>query len=227
MNTCTHTHRSHRWTHTHRSHRWTHLLRKYFPTWHPGVLPLWVIPAKALGTGPSAPTEDNLKYLLAFAGVFINLVSLLIPCWFWHPPLSSWRLAWWRFPAPPTRNISTCKEAMVTKRYKVGCSKICLFSTFLCEIYPLSSGDRFRRRGWIVQDWSSHTHWGSCLPRPWEGSQTLRQICMKSSLIPSSRCWRWATQRRTWNFERRRTRRLWDTSTSSPTALTTFCMDLR
>merc|ERR1711928_1774 len=32
-----------------------------------GVLPLWVIPAKALGTARSAPTEDNLKYLLAFA----------------------------------------------------------------------------------------------------------------------------------------------------------------
>ena len=36
-----------------------------------GVLPLWVIPAKALGTAPSAPADDNLKYLLAFAGAHL------------------------------------------------------------------------------------------------------------------------------------------------------------
>jgi len=45
-----------------------------------GVLPLWVIPAKALGAAPSAAAEDNLKYLLAFAvggllgDVFLHLL---------------------------------------------------------------------------------------------------------------------------------------------------------
>jgi len=42
-----------------------------------GVLPLWVIPAKALGTAPSAPAEDNLRYLLAFAG---HSCIFLLPC---------------------------------------------------------------------------------------------------------------------------------------------------
>ena len=46
---------------------------KVVPAWFLGVLPLWVIPAKALGTAPSAPAEDNLKYLLAFAGALIHI----------------------------------------------------------------------------------------------------------------------------------------------------------
>ena len=81
-----------------------------------GVLPLWVIPAKALGTARSAPTEDNLKYLLAFAGdQKLICVFLLLCCkavsevdiqsFF----LSSWRFTWWRFPSSPPWNISTCK----------------------------------------------------------------------------------------------------------------------
>ena len=48
-----------------------------FPTQFSGVLPLWVIPAKALGTAPSAPAEDNLRYLLAFAG---HSCLFLLPC---------------------------------------------------------------------------------------------------------------------------------------------------
>ena len=65
-----------------------------------GVLPLWVIPAKALGTAPSAPADDNLKYLLAFAGepLFCLVVLSLLP---FAPflsaickPLYSWRLTW-------------------------------------------------------------------------------------------------------------------------------------
>ena len=46
-----------------------------------GVLPLWVIPAKALGTAPSAPADDNLKYLLAFAGAHLFvLFDLFFHC---------------------------------------------------------------------------------------------------------------------------------------------------
>jgi len=51
-----------------------------------GVLPLWVIPAKALGTAPSAPTEDNLKYLLAFAvgGLLGDVFLHLLPETYQH-----------------------------------------------------------------------------------------------------------------------------------------------
>jgi len=51
-----------------------------------GVLPLWVIPAKALGTGPSAPTEENLKYLLAFAvgGLLGDVFLHLLPETYQH-----------------------------------------------------------------------------------------------------------------------------------------------
>ena len=53
------------------------LLNLFFSTQFSGVLPLWVIPAKALGTAPSAPAEDNLRYLLAFAG---HSCLFLLPC---------------------------------------------------------------------------------------------------------------------------------------------------
>ena len=44
---------------------------------------MWVIPAKALGTAPSAPVDDNLKYLLAFAGA--HLFCLVVFVWsFYH-----------------------------------------------------------------------------------------------------------------------------------------------
>jgi len=66
-----------------------------------GVLPLWVIPAKALGTARSAPTEDNLKYLLAFAGdQNLICVFLLLRCMVFSEVhiqsffLSSWRFTW-------------------------------------------------------------------------------------------------------------------------------------
>merc|ERR1711872_1017498 len=51
-----------------------------------GVLPLWVIPAKALGTARSAPTEDNLKYLLAFAvgGLLGDVFLHLLPETYQH-----------------------------------------------------------------------------------------------------------------------------------------------
>ena len=38
----------------------------------------------------------------------------------------------------------------------------------------ICSGDRLRGRGWIVQDWSCHAHWGSCLPCSREGSPTTK-----------------------------------------------------
>jgi len=51
-----------------------------------GVLPLWVIPAKALGTAPSAPADDNLKYLLAFAvgGLLGDVFLHLLPETYQH-----------------------------------------------------------------------------------------------------------------------------------------------
>merc|ERR1712029_71157 len=51
-----------------------------------GVLPLWVIPAKALGTAPSAPSEDSLKYLLAFAvgGLLGDVFLHLLPETYQH-----------------------------------------------------------------------------------------------------------------------------------------------
>jgi len=51
-----------------------------------GVLPLWVIPAKALGTAPSAPAEDNLRYLLAFAvgGLLGDVFLHLLPETYQH-----------------------------------------------------------------------------------------------------------------------------------------------
>merc|ERR1711874_514115 len=47
---------------------------------------LWAIPAKALGTAPSAPTEDNLKYLLAFAvgGLLGDVFLHLLPETYQH-----------------------------------------------------------------------------------------------------------------------------------------------
>ena len=114
------------------------LLQKlFFSTGFPGVLPLWVIPAKALGTAPSAPTEDNLKYLLAFAGVLPS-ICLFVESLHgsrlqlkFKPYFSSWRLTWWRFPSPPPWNISTCKESMATERCEVGCSKTNIFNTLI------------------------------------------------------------------------------------------------
>ena len=67
-------------------------------------------------------------YLLLQVLIKEIFVSLLIPC-FWNPFLSSWRLTWWRFPAPPPRNISTCKDAMITERFKVGCYKMFFSNT--------------------------------------------------------------------------------------------------
>ena len=112
------------------SHRWWNIYitvsfyMYYKHLWHLysflGVLPLWVIPAKALGTAPSAPADDNLKYLLAFAGApifllgcFCLVVLSLLPfapflSVIWKP-LYSWRLTWWCFSSPPPRNISTRK----------------------------------------------------------------------------------------------------------------------
>ena len=109
------------------SHRWWNIYitvsfyMYYKHLWHLysflGVLPLWVIPAKVLGTAPSAPADDNLKYLLAFAGehLFVLFDLFVIVClWLFFPsvvwnPFYSWRLTWRCFSSPSPGNISTCK----------------------------------------------------------------------------------------------------------------------
>jgi len=51
-----------------------------------GVLPLWVIPAKALGSSTPGPTDDNLRYLLAFAvgGLLGDVFLHLLPETYQH-----------------------------------------------------------------------------------------------------------------------------------------------
>ena len=197
-----------------------------------GVLPLWVIPAKALGTAPSAPADDNLKYLLAFAGA--HLVVLLdlfvIVClWLFFPslvwnPFYSWRLTWRCFSSPSPRNVSTCKGNFFP-----------VTSSFLTtNKIDVCAGNWIWWRGWLVQNWCCHSHRSSRLPRPWEGlSEKLKSAPLSFSwkttwqTSSSPRCWRWATPRRTRSSARRRTRRSSATSTCSPIARTTYCMGLR
>ena len=202
-----------------------------------GVLPLWVIPAKALGTAPSAPADDNLKYLLAFAGP--PLFCLVVFVWsFYHcsPLLLSFLL----FGNPFTVGgllgdvfLHLLPETYQHVREKFsGCFFV--FENFRIHDIYTCVGNWLWWRGWVVQNWCCHPHRSSRLPRPWEGlSEKLKSTPLSfswkttSQTSSPSRCWRWATQRLTQSSEKRKTRRSSATSTCSPTAPTTYCMGLR
>ena len=227
------------------SHRWWNIYitvsfyMYYKHLWHLysflGVLPLWVIPAKALGTAPSAPADDNLKYLLAFAGP--PLFCLVVFVWsFYHcsPLLLSFLL----FGNPFTVGglLGDVFLHLLPETYQhVRETVFPVTSSFLTtNKIDVCAGHWLWWRGWLVQNWCCHSHRSSCLPRPWEGlSEKLKSTPLSfsrkttSQTSSSPRCWRWATPRRTQSSEKRKTRRSSATSTCSPTAPTTYCMGLR